>query len=1615
MRITEDTETAVRNAGAATMPRGQGEASRLADLRACAVLDTPPEAAFDDIACLATRICAAPIAAITFVDSDRAWFKARIGIDAPYWARADAFCAQTISEDDVLVVADATSDERFRNSPIVTGAPYVRAYAGVPLRTPAGQAIGTLCVMDQQPRELSSDQIDALRTLARQATALLESRRAVAAQPVRETPGETPEHAELISFAHHLAEGAVNALASVDLESRFRVVNRRFCEMTGYSREELIGRPFDMLLSPAQVPGLTAVLAPVMGEGGPIDDGEIRLRHKDGRMIPVQFSVAPLIDNGRIVGAVGTVQDVTDRKQAEAMLLSQHHLLEMIAAGAPLAEILMATARTAEEQSNTTCSIMLLDDEGQRLHVAAAPTLPESLSQAFDGLLIGPSVGSCGTAAFRGAPVITRDVEADPFWADYRDIIRPYGLRSCWSTPIITTDRNVVGTFALYSPEPAAPDERQQRVIEIMTHLAAMAIEQSRSRDALAQSESRYRALAENAFDLVCELDGEGRFVYVSPNFERVLGYRRDELLGLVAFELIHDDDRPQVGAEFASAIANPNSGTISFRFRHNDGEWCWIESSANVFRTPSGETHAVIVSRDVGERMRMEETLRDSEARLRAFIENAPVALLGADRNGLITLFDGAVLDATGIDPDAILGRNVEDVLAVRPELLAAVRRAMAGEAFVAVVRMADRILEVHYRPMRGASGEVTGTICVGVDVTERERTQAALRQTETRLRAFVATAPVIMFGADVDGVITLNDGRALERIGLQSGELVGARFQDALAGNERALNNLERALGGEEFTDTIALGPRWFDATHRAVRDETGGVIGVTGILVEVTDRVRAEELIASQRELLEKIAVGTDLHEVLDRVALAVEKHARGAICTISLIDESDAGLELRRVASPSLPAPFRQATESAEFARLLSGPLDAAMRGEQFAITDTLIDPAWNAHRGLAMSVGLRSLFSTPIVSTTGRVLGTLVMYRSTPHEPTAREQVLASIATRVAGIAIERTRAEAAVRQRTAELERTYKRLVRAHAELEESKLALEEKSQLLELSLAAERERGRHDPLTGALNHAGITDVVRNAVADSDTRTLAMAMVDVDGLKIANDTFGHQVGDAVLVLVAQKLMRDGAIVGRYGGDEFVALLLGADRPAAEAYRQHVLKALAEARLIDEQSGAHVPVVASMGIAIYPDEAGAAEDLIRLSDSAMYASRRQRPEGEPGTALSRTLGGERAAKMVSEIVPLLTSPGDLADKLRHVAQRLSVGAGYDAVNFILENGDESDIASSAFARVPEDRLRDWNDRQRDHVNIEISQMLVRTRKPIVIEDLAVGDILPEHERNMLTEAGLRSALIAPMFWQDELIGALSVASRRVAAFSVRDADFLQSVATQVTAIVRMSSLVDDLQASSSRLRRAHEETVLMLASAAEAHDHTTGRHLERVRDISEALARELGYEEDAAHALGLAATLHDIGKIRVPDSVLGSSSSLAEAEWVLMKQHTLWGSAFLADQQGFELATSVARHHHERWDGAGYPDGLSGDEIPEGALITTVADSLDAMTSDRPYRAGRPVAEAVVEIMSCSGTQFSPRVVEALVRLYERGGLGFVHADDRDEDEHNHGEAITRAA
>ncbi len=176
--------------------------------------------------------------------------------------------------------------------------------------------------------------------------------------------------------------------------------------------------------------------------------------------------------------------------------------------------------------------------------------------------------------------------------------------------------------------------------------------------------------------------------------------------------------------------------------------------------------------------------------------------------------------------------------------------------------------------------------------------------------------------------------------------------------------------------------------------------------------------------------------------------------------------------------------------------------------------------------------------------------------------------------------------------------------------------------ELLQRTLEEAQARARQDSLTGVLNHATIAEALSEHCASTTEGLFAVLMVDLDGMKQANDTYGHQVGDEVLIALSQALSRDDAIVGRYGGDEFLVVLPDADRQEAERYRDAVLRELAELDLRDSNTDARVTVQASFGIAARPDDGQTARDLIRLADGAMYAARRLRR--------SATAGEEQAA-------------------------------------------------------------------------------------------------------------------------------------------------------------------------------------------------------------------------------------------------------------------------------------------------------------------------------------------------------------------------------------------------
>lgn len=222
-----------------------------------------------------------------------------------------------------------------------------------------------------------------------------------------------------------------------------------------------------------------------------------------------------------------------DQADAVALLTRQTEILEQIAAGAPLAGVLTGIAQTLEELvPDCYCSVLLLDREAATLRHGAAPSLPDEYSASIDGMGIGPSAGSCGTAAYTGDPVVVSDIRIDARWEHYRHLADRFGLRACWSTPIRGRD-GICGTFAVYHGRPHLPSPREEHLVQRLTHLASVAIDHDAVLGALAASEERFRrAFEDNAVGMALATP-QGSITRVNHAMRALLGRAESTLLGL--------------------------------------------------------------------------------------------------------------------------------------------------------------------------------------------------------------------------------------------------------------------------------------------------------------------------------------------------------------------------------------------------------------------------------------------------------------------------------------------------------------------------------------------------------------------------------------------------------------------------------------------------------------------------------------------------------------------------------------------------------------------------------------------------------------------------------------------------------------------------------------------------------------------------------------------------------------------------------------------------------------------------------------------------------------------------------------------------------------------------
>ncbi len=626
------------------MSRSQldNENVRIQKLQEYHILDTPPEQVFDDIVSLAAQICGTPFALITLVDSEREWFKAKKGIVANENPLAGGFSAQTIQHQDMMVVSDALQDTRFSTNDLVSSEPNIRFFAGVPVRTPTGEALGTLNVLDKVTRVLSAEQIEALRMLARQVEIALELRHketVLADTLANEKHTEQQLCAALDAQKAFLRSANVSIIAT-DAQGVIVTFNQAAQRMLGYGEEEVVGKVTPSLfhdteeiaaraaelsneLGIAIAPGFEVFVAKTRIDIA--DEREWTYIRKNGSRFPVRLSVTALHGpEGNITGFLGIAIDVTSRKEAEARL---HNSVRF-------------TRSVLDALSKQFC---VLDEAGNILEVNK-PWLDyeQENSSGKQKLEIGQNylkLLDAGLAKDRGGQTFADGIRA---------VLT--GEKSSFLLEYAYHTESLPQWFA--GKAIPFPDQELGRVIVIHENISEHKY-----------LEHRFRHAVESAPNAIAMVNETGTIVLINAQTEASFGYSRNELIGQSVEILVPERFRGgHVGfrqAYFAAPQSRPMGVGRDLYGLRKDGTEFPVEIGLSVIDCPD-ETLTLSTIVDITLRKRLEHRFRQA-------VESAPSAMVMVNESGTILLVNAQTEISFGYSRNELIGQPVEKLVPER------------------------------------------------------------------------------------------------------------------------------------------------------------------------------------------------------------------------------------------------------------------------------------------------------------------------------------------------------------------------------------------------------------------------------------------------------------------------------------------------------------------------------------------------------------------------------------------------------------------------------------------------------------------------------------------------------------------------------------------------------------------------------------------------------------------------------------------------------------------------------------------------------------------------------------------------------------------------------------
>ncbi|MCC7439503.1 MAG: PAS domain S-box protein [Armatimonadetes bacterium] len=611
-------------------PFPANEANRLAALLRYGVLDTDAEQSFDDLTALAAQICGTPIALITLVDAERLWFKSNIGMNATEISRDIAFCAHAIlTPDDLFVVPDTLLDERFATNPLVVGETNIRFYAGAPIVTPDGYALGNLCVLDCVPRTLTPQQQSTLQKLSRQAINLLE---------LRLNLSELHDTHSLLRESEHryrmLVELSGDMVTQLEMDGTYTYASPATRAVVGYEPEEIVGKNAVDFLHPDDLQRMIEVYERGEGSEDLVQTYNYRFRHREGHWVWLETASRVVLQlPSRYRRIVATSRDITSGIEAEQ------------------------TLRESEEQYRSVVSALI---EGVMLIAGSGEIM--TCNAAAEAILTTSSEHLLGRNIFT-EKVSHIHEDGSPFCIEeYPAYITATTGESCTNVVMGLShpEKGMIWLSLNSLPVMHAGTTAPYTAVVSFTDIT----ERKRSEDEMRASEERYKYLVDHASDIIYRANAEGEFTFVNPTAVRVLGFQLDELIGKHYMALVAPAHRDGAKRFYLKQFITRTLNTYyEFPCIAHDGRTLWFGQNVHLILEGGRIAGFQAVARDITERKQVEEALRESEALFHTAFDSAPIGMALVSIEGHWLQVNRALCQIVGYSEEELLQTNFQSI----------------------------------------------------------------------------------------------------------------------------------------------------------------------------------------------------------------------------------------------------------------------------------------------------------------------------------------------------------------------------------------------------------------------------------------------------------------------------------------------------------------------------------------------------------------------------------------------------------------------------------------------------------------------------------------------------------------------------------------------------------------------------------------------------------------------------------------------------------------------------------------------------------------------------------------------------------------------------------------